>query len=797
MVKQTPKEAVIYFRGDEMAADVWFNKYALRDKDGNVLEKTPHDTHARMASELVKYSQRYNDPLTFNECMSWFEGFNYIVPQGSIMYGLGNPYSLTSLSNCFVIDPPKDSYPSIMRTDADMVELMKRRGGVGTDVSNIRGIGEFIDNAAASSCGVTPIMERYSNTTREVGQGGRRGALMLSIDVNHSDIRDFINYKTNLKKCTGANVSVRVDDRFMNSVISGDEEVNKTFDMLIDANRRSAEPGILFWDTILRESPFAGYKGWEEKSTNPCSEIALTDGDSCRLLAINFYGFVDNKFSKSAKFDYSKFRDACYAAVKMMDSVVDAEIDKISQIIAKIESDPEPEFEKAYSLKLWNHVKMRAEQGRRTGIGMTGLGDTLAALGLKYGTRTASDFAEELFKTMSDFIYQASQELAKTRGAAPLFNEEFDKKSAFLSRKGFAGVPRRHIGLLTCAPTGTVSMMTQTTSGIEPLFRAFYKRKKKDEKGTIIDVVGDKFVEYFVIHQPFKDWLSLNNLKHDTLEELEEGFKLSPWYGATAESIDNDEKVYMQSWIQQHIDHSISVTMNLPEGTTNETIRELYINAWQRGCKGLTVYVDGSREGVLNDVKSSGEKQNNIPVQPANAPATPLKRPKKLDGEVQFFRVGNEHWCAFVGLLEGKPYEVFLGNATNYPYLKKGSISEGVIEKTDDGYQFIANKVDGYGLTISGLGSMFNKEYWNYAKSVSGMLRNGMSIPAVIDIVEGLFDNDSLHSFKNGVIRVLKKYIKDGEKPTKHSDCPNCDNGNFVYQEGCLTCLNCGYSKCS
>lgn len=924
-----------------MAAKVWLDKYALHDADGNRLENTPRDTQMRMAKELAAYSQKYSDPMTTEECYKWLEDFKYIVPQGGIMYGLGNPYSLTSLSNCFVIDPPRDSYPSIIRTDANMVELMKRRGGVGTDLSNIRSFGEFINNAAKTSCGVTPIMERYSNTTKEVGQGGRRGALMLSIDVNHKDIRRFIGHKTDLKKCTGANVSIRVDDSFMKRVESGDEEATKTFDMFVEANRKSAEPGILFWDTILRESPFAGYQGWEEKSTNPCltgdtlvavadgrgyvsfeqlanegedvdvycsdnegivrvrtmrniritgfkeetisvhfsngfvvkctpnhkfpmkngevklakdlkvddvmysqsllsvlevkeneeksdvyngtvdefhnffiggfgsiietgelktsnlltlncGEVALTDGDSCRLLALNFYGFVKDKFTENARFDTETFKAACYMAVKMMDSVIDAEIDKIDLIIDKIEKDDEPEYEKAYSLKLWKHIRYRAEAGRRTGIGMTGLGDMLAALGYKYGQVDSSFFVEKLFDLMSNEIYKASQELAITRGAAPLFDKEFDGKSEYLTRKGFAGIPRRHIGLLSIAPTGTVSLMTQTTSGVEPLFLPYYMRKKKDENGTIIDVAGDKFVEYFVIHQPFKDWMEMNNLKYETKEDLDTYFSMSPWHGATTNDIDHLDKVFMQSLIQKHIDHSISVTMNLPKGTTKETIASLYMEAWKRGCKGLTVYVDGSREGVLNSVKKDDSNQTQtIPVQ-----TTPVKRPKKLDGTVHFFKVGKENWCAFVGLLNSKPYEIFIGNATNYPYLKKDLITDGFIAKTDEGYQYESKGDKGFGLTITGLGNMFNKEYWNYAKTVSGMLRNGVSIPAIIDIVDGLFDNDSLHSFKSGMINVLKKYVKDGDKPAKQNPCPECDNGNFVYQEGCLKCTNCGYSKC-
>lgn len=785
-------DLLTYFRGDEMAAKVWLDKYALHDADGNRLENTPRDMQMRMAKELAAYSQKYSDPMTTEECYKWLEDFKYIVPQGGIMYGLGNPYSLTSLSNCFVIDPPRDSYPSIMRTDANMVELMKRRGGVGTDLSNIRSFGEFINNAAKTSCGVTPIMERYSNTTKEVGQGGRRGALMLSIDVNHKDIRRFIGHKVDLKKCTGANVSIRVDDDFMKRVESGDEEATKTFDMFVEANRKSAEPGILFWDSVLRESPFAGYQGWAEKSTNPCGEVGLTDGDSCRLLALNFYGFVKDKFTENARFDTETFKAACHMAVKMMDSVIDAEIDKIDLIIDKIEKDDEPEYEKAYSLKLWKHIRYRAEAGRRTGIGMTGLGDMLAALGYKYGQVDSSFFVEKLFDLMSNEIYKASQELAITRGAAPLFDKEFDGKSEYLTRKGFAGIPRRHIGLLSIAPTGTVSLMTQTTSGVEPLFLPYYMRKKKDENGTIIDVAGDKFVEYFVIHQPFKDWMEMNNLKYETKEDLDTYFSMSPWHGATTNDIDHLDKVFMQSLIQKHIDHSISVTMNLPKGTTKETIASLYMEAWKRGCKGLTVYVDGSREGVLNSVKKDDSNQNQtIPVQ-----TTPVKRPKKLDGTVHFFKVGKENWCAFVGLLNSKPYEIFIGNATNYPYLKKDLITDGFIAKTDEGYQYESKGDKGFGLTITGLGNMFNKEYWNYAKTVSGMLRNGVSIPAIIDIVDGLFDNDSLHSFKSGMINVLKKYVKDGDKPAKQNPCPECDNGNFVYQEGCLKCTNCGYSKC-
>ncbi len=834
--EQAFKASLEYFKGDELAARVWVTKYALKDAFGNIYELTPDDMHHRIAKEIARIEKKYPNPLSEEQVYQLLKNFKYIVPQGSPMAGIGNNFQIVSLSNCFVIGNTADSYGGILRTDEEQVQLMKRRGGVGHDLSHIRPKGSPVMNSALTSTGVVPFMERYSNSTREVAQDGRRGALMLTIHIKHPDAEDFIDAKMTPGKITGANVSVKIDDEFMKAVIEDKEYVQQypidspnpkvtkkikarqLWKKIIHNAWKSAEPGVLFWDTILRESVADSYAdlGFRTIATNPCGEIPLCPYDSCRLLSINLYSYVDNPFSKNAKFNFDKLRQHVRFAQRIMDDIVDLEIEKIDSILKKIDSDPEPEDIKFVERRLWEKIREKAVQGRRTGIGITAEGDMLAALGLTYGTEEAIDFSEQVHKTIALEAYRGSVILAQERGAFPIYDPDKEKNNPFINRikqadpqlyEDMVRHGRRNISLLTIAPTGSTSIMTQTTSGIEPVFMVYYKRRRKvnpndpDVNITFVDESGDAWEEYNVFHHKFLTWLEVNGydieqVKRMSDEEIEQLVKKSPYYKATSKDVDWVKKVIMQGRIQKWIDHSISVTINLPEDVSEELVDKLYVTAWKEGCKGLTIYREGSREGVLVSTKKDDKKQ-----QQDNQPHPP-KRPPVLEADVVRFLNGTEHWIAFIGLYNGRPYEIFTGlDEPEYlpipKFVKKGYIIKVRDEQGNKRYDFQYVNKAGFKVTIEGLSYKFNPVFWNYAKLISGVLRHGMPIINVINLVESLhLDNETINSWKRGVARALKRYIPDGTKPHKAATCPNCGSTNLVYQEGCLVCKDCGYSKC-
>ncbi len=829
-----------YFQGDELAARVWLNKYALKDADGNIFELNPDDMHWRLAREIARIESKYPNPMSVDELYGLFRKFQYIVPQGGPMSGIGNNNQIASLSNCFVIgnDGYSDSYGGIMKIDQEQVQLMKRRGGVGHDLSHIRPKGSPVKNSAITSTGIVPFMERYSNSTREVAQDGRRGALMLSVSIKHPDSEQFIDAKLEQGKVTGANVSVKIDDEFMQSVIeekpyvqqypvdAKDPKVTKETDAgnlwnkIVHNAWKSAEPGILFWDTIIRESVPDCYAdlGYRTVSTNPCGEIPLCPYDSCRLIAINLYSYVEEPFTKEAKFNFDLFRKHAGYAQRIMDDIIDLELEKIDAIIAKIDADPEPETIKRVERELWDNIRKKAIEGRRTGVGITGEGDMLAALGLQYGSDIATDFSVEVHKTLALSAYRSSVIMAKERGAFPIFNYEKERNNPFIQRlfnedkeleADMKKYGRRNIALLTIAPTGTTSLMTQTTSGIEPVFLPVYKRRRKvnpndpEVKVDFIDEIGDHWEEYTVFHHKFVTWMQANGhdvTKRYTEEEIDELVKSSPYYNATSNDVNWLNKVRMQGKIQKWVDHSISVTINLPENATEELVGNLYIEAWKSGCKGVTVYRDGSRSGVLLSNKKEEKKEENEEKKPESK--FPQKRPQVLEADVVRFQNNKEKWIAFVGLIDGKPYEIFTGLADDEDgILLPKSVTKGKIIKNrdDDGvsrYDFQYENKRGYKTTIEGLSYKFNKEFWNYAKLISGVLRHGMPIDDAINLVSGLqLDNEFINSWKNGVERALKKYIPNGTK-AKKGVCDNCGSDSLIYQEGCLICTACGSSKC-
>ncbi len=834
------KKSLEYFNGDELAARVWVTKYALKDSFGNIYELTPDDMHWRIAREIARIEKKYPNPLSEQEVYELLKDFKYIVPQGSPMAGIGNNFQIVSLSNCFVIGNNADSYGGILRTDEEQVQLMKRRGGVGHDLSHIRPKGTPVMNSALTSTGVVPFMERYSNSTREVAQDGRRGALMLTISIKHPDAEDFIDAKMTPGKITGANVSVKIDDEFMRAVVEDREYIQQypvdspnpkvkkvirardLWKKIIHNAWASAEPGVLFWDTVLRESVADCYadKGFRTVATNPCGEIPLCPYDSCRLLAINLFGYVENPFTPEAKFNFDKFRKHIRYAQRIMDDIVDLEVEKIEAILAKIDADPEPEDIKFVERRLWEKIKEKALMGRRTGIGITAEGDMLAALGLVYGSENAIDFSEQVHKTIALEAYRGSVQLAKERGAFPIYDPEKEKNNPFINRIREADPQlyeemvrhgRRNISLLTIAPTGSLSILTQTTSGIEPVFLPVYKRRRKvnpndpDVKVSFVDENGDAWEEYNVFHHKFLDWMKVNGydvekVKQMSDEEIQEIVKKSPYYKATSADVDWINKVRMQGRIQKWVDHSISVTINMPEDVSEELVDKLYITAWQEGCKGLTIYREGSRQGVLVSGKKDKKKQHQEEKQQDQP--HPLKRPPVLEADVVRFKNGTENWIAFIGLYNGRPYEIFTGlDEPEYLPIPK-HVTRGYILKIRDkdgkkryDFQYI-NKA-GFRVTIEGLSYKFNPIFWNYAKLISGVLRHGMPIIDVIHLVESLhLDNESINSWKQGVVRALKRYIPDGTKPRHSAKCPNCGSDNLVYQEGCLTCRSCGYSKC-
>lgn len=825
-----------YFKGDELAARVWVNKYAMKDSFGNIYERTPDDMHWRLADEIARVESKYPNPLSSQEIFDLLKNFRYIVPQGSPMSGIGNKYQVASLSNCFVIgmEGSADSYGAIIKVDEEQVQLMKRRGGVGHDLSHIRPKGSPVKNSALTSTGLVPFMERYSNSTREVAQDGRRGALMLSVSIKHPDSESFIDAKMTEGKVTGANVSVKIDDEFMNAVLNKTEYVQQfpinsdKPDVIkkIDASAlwkkivhnawKSAEPGVLFWDTIIRESVPDCYAdlNFRTVSTNPCGEIPLCPYDSCRLLAINLYSYVKNPFTPEAMFDFALFRQHVRVAQRIMDDIIDLELEMIDKILKKVDSDPESDEVKQTERNLWLKIKKKSAQGRRTGVGTTAEGDMLAALGLTYGTADAINFSERVHKTLAVEAYRSSVEMAKERGAFEIYDAKREQNNPFVNRLMEADPSlyaemqefgRRNIACLTIAPTGTTSLMTQTTSGIEPVFLPVYRRRRKvnpndeDVQVDFVDEMGDSFEEYVVFHHKFVTWMELNGYdpnKKYTQEEIDEIVAKSPYYKATTHDVDWLEKVRMQGRIQKWVDHSISVTINVPEDVDEELIGTLYEEAWRCGCKGITVYREGSRAGVLLSAKKE-EK-----AEPA-VPAFDQPRPKELEADVVRFQNNKEKWIAFVGLLNGKPYEIFTGLADDEDgLLIPKSVQNGKIIRNVDEvlgrsrYDFQYSNRRGYKTTIEGLSYKFDPEYWNYAKLISGVLRYGMPIDQVIKLVSGLqLGSGSINNWKNGVERALKKYVPDGTE-AKGAVCPNCGQKTLKYQEGCLICTNCGTSKC-
>ena len=830
-----------YFKGDELAARVWVNKYALKDSYGNIYEKTPDDMHHRLASELARIESKYTNPLSETDIFNLMKDFKYIVPQGSPMAGIGNNYQVGSLSNCFVIglDGAPDSYGGIIKIDEEQVQLMKRRGGVGHDLSHVRPKGSPVKNSALTSTGLVPFMERYSNSTREVAQDGRRGALMLSVSIKHPDSEAFIDAKMTEGKVTGANVSVRVDDEFMRAA-EADAEYEQKFPVdsehpyvskKINANAlwrkivhnawKSAEPGVLFWDTITRESIPDCYAdlGFKTISTNPCGEIPLCPYDSCRLIAVNLYSYVKNPFTAEAEFDFDLFRQHIRCAQRLMDDIIDLEMEKIDKIIAKIESDPETEEVKATELNLWKKIRNKTLAGRRTGLGTTAEGDMLAAMGFRYGTPKATAFSVSVHKTLALAAYWSSVEMANERGAFSLYDAKREEANPYINRLKDADPSlydemikygRRNIACLTIAPTGTTSLMTQTTSGIEPVFMPVYKRRRKvnpNEPGVHVDYVdetGDAFEEYVVYHHKFISWMDANGIKRKekfSQEELDELVAKSPYNKATANDIDWHEKVKMQGEIQKWVDHSISVTINLPSDVTEDLINELYMEAWKAGCKGCTVYRDGSRSGVLVSTQKE-KKKVEAPVHTGFEERHVLKRPIELEADVVRFQNNKEKWIAFVGLIDGRPYEIFTGLADDEDGIfcpksvSKGKIIKAIDENGNKRYDFQFINKRGYKTTIEGLSDKFNPEYWNYAKLISGVLRYGMPIDQVMKLVGGLeLNSESINTWKMGVERALKKYLPEGTK-AKGQKCPNCGQETLIYQEGCLICTSCGTSRC-
>ena len=833
------KASLDYFTGDELAAKVWVNKYALKDAFGNIYEESPNDMHHRLASEIARVEKKYPNPLSEQELFDLFDHFRYIVPQGSPMTGIGNDYQIASLSNCFVIglDGQADSYGAIIRIDEEQVQLMKRRGGVGHDLSHIRPKGSPVKNSALTSTGLVPFMERYSNSTREVAQDGRRGALMLSVSIKHPDSEAFIDAKMTEGKVTGANVSVKIDDDFMNAAVNGGtykpqypiDSAPPAYVPAIDASGfwqkithnawKSAEPGVLFWDTILRESVPDCYAdlGFRTVSTNPCGEIPLCPYDSCRLLAINLYSYVVNPFTPDAYFDYDLFKKHVGLAQRIMDDIIDLESEKIEMILAKIDSDPESMEVRQTERHLWEKIQRKTLQGRRTGVGITAEGDMIAALGLRYGTEEATDCAELIQKTLALAAYRSSVMLAKERGAFEIFDAKREEKNPFINRlreadpalyEDMLKYGRRNIACLTIAPTGTTSLMTQTTSGIEPVFLPVYKRRRKvnpndsEARVDFVDETGDAFEEYIVFHHKFVTWMQANGYsasKKYTQEEVEELVAKSPYYKATSNDVDWLQKVRMQGRIQKWVDHSISVTINLPNDVSEELVDSLYVEAWRCGCKGCTVYRDGSRSGVLIATDKKKKKEDCNCMQP---PVIVSTRPRELDADVVKFQNNREKWIAFVGLLNGRPYEIFTGLADDDEgIMLPKNVSKGTIIKSydEDGnkhYDFQFKNKRGYKMTIEGLDGKFNPEYWNYAKLISGVLRYGMPIDQVIKLVQGMeLNSESINTWKNGVERALKKYLPNGME-AKGQKCPNCGLETLIYQEGCLICTNCGASKC-
>ncbi len=829
------EKAKAYFKGDELAANVWINKYAMKDSEGNIYEQTPEDMHHRLAKELARIESKYENPMSEQEIFELLKDFKYVIPQGGPMAGIGNDFQISSLSNCFVIgvDGDADSYGGILKLDEEQVQLMKRRGGVGHDLSHIRPKGSPVKNSALTSTGVVPIMERFSNTTREVAQDGRRGALMLTLSIRHPDAEAFIDAKIDTSKVTGANISIKLEDDFMKAVEKEESYIQQfpldhphpTSTRKINARRlwkkiihnawASAEPGVLFWDTIKKESVPDCYAdlGYKTVSTNPCGEIPLCSFDSCRLVAINMFSYVDEPFSDKATFNFEKFREHVRKAERIMDDIVDLEIEKIDTILTKIEKDPEPEKIKQTERELWEKIRHKCTEGRRTGLGITAEGDMLAALGLRYGTDEANEFAANVQKTLALAAYGVSVEMAKERGAFKIYDPVREKNNPFI-RRLFRADPeladrmqkhgRRNIACLTIAPTGTTSIMSQTTSGLEPAFMVSYKRRRKvnpNDKNVRVDYIdqsGDSWEEFHVLHHKFKRWLEEHGYNPEEVERMDDEtldpiIKKSPYYKSTAADIDWVKKVEMQGMIQQWVDHSISVTVNVPRDTPEKVVEDIYLTAWKHGCKGITIYREGSRDGVLI---SSNQGKTNPEIAESKAPV----RPRILEASVIKFNNNEEKWVGVIGLLGNKPYEIFTGKAEDSfllpNYVHKGWVIKNKGAEGKSRYDFEYEDKDGFRVTIQGLSRSFNPEFWNYAKLISGILRHGMPLVYLINLIENLHLNDvSLNTWKNGVIRALSKFIEDGTVPLD-TVCKECGEEALVYEEGCLNCKSCGYSKC-
>ncbi len=829
-----------YFAGDELAARVWVNKYAMKDSFGNIYERSPQDMHWRIANEVARIEQKYPNPMSAQEVFDLLDHFRYIVPAGSPMTGIGNNHQVASLSNCFVIglEGNSDSYGAIMRIDEEQVQLMKRRGGVGHDLSDLRPKGSPVNNSALTSTGLVPFMERYSNSTREVAQDGRRGALMLSVSIKHPDSEAFIDAKMTEGKVTGANVSVKLDDAFMQAAIDEKPYVQqfpidaeeplmkkeisakKLWEKIVHNAWKSAEPGVLFWDTILRESIPDCYAdlGFRTVSTNPCGEIPLCPYDSCRLLSVNLYSYVENPFTPNASFNYDKLKQHVRAAQRIMDDIVDLELEKIDAIMEKVKADPQTDEVKHAEYHLWEKIKNKSSLGRRTGVGITAEGDMIAAMGLRYGTQEATDFSVSVHRTLALSAYGSSVEMARERGAFAIYDAEREKNNPFILRikeadhqlyNDMVQYGRRNIACLTIAPTGTTSLMTQTTSGIEPVFMPVYKRRRKvnpndaDVHVDFVDEVGDSFEEYIVYHHKFLEWMRVNGIdttRKYTQAEIDDLVAQSPYYKATANDVDWLMKVRMQGAIQKWVDHSISVTVNLPNDVDEALVNRLYVEAWRSGCKGCTIYRDGSRAGVMVSV-SKKEKKAETPAPAPNLQLVEV-RPKELECDVVRFQNNKEKWVAFVGLLNGHPYEIFTGLQDDEEGISlpktvvKGRIIKQTLEDGSHRYDFQFENKRGYKTTVEGLSEKFNPEYWNYAKLISGVLRYRMPIENVIKLVGSLqLKSESINTWKIGVERALKKYIVDGTK-AKGKVCPVCGQETLVYQEGCLICTNCGTSRC-
>ena len=834
------QDVVDYFGGDELAAGVWIDKYALKNRHGQLTERTPEDMHRRMAREFARIEKKYIHPMSEEQIFQLFDHFKYIIPQGSPMAGIGNHDQIVSLSNCFVIgnDGGADSYGGIMKLDEEQVQLMKRRGGVGHDLSDIRPTGSHVQNCALTSTGVVPFMERYSNSTREVAQDGRRGALMLTISIKHPDSEKFIDAKMTDGKITGANVSVKLDDDFMrcaqnetnytqqypidsdNPQYKQEVDASKLWKKIIHNAWKSAEPGVLFWDTIRRESVPDCYEneGFRTVSTNPCGEIPLCPYDSCRLIAINLYSYVENPFTDKAYFNMPLFREHIQYAQRLMDDIIDLELEKIDQILAKIESDPESESVKRVEKELWLKIRKQSTKGRRTGLGITAEGDMLAALNIRYGSEEGNAFSTEVHKQLALAAYRSSVTMAKERGAFPIYSCIKEGHNPFINRlreadpklyEDMIRYGRRNIALLTIAPTGSVSICTQTTSGLEPAFNVVYKRRRKVnpndmniKKNVIKDVVGDSFEEYLVFHHKFIVWAEANGYTYEQMstmneKEIQQLVEKSPYYKATAADTDYLKKVELQGSVQKWVDHSISVTVNLPNDVSEQTVADLYLKAWQVGCKGMTVYREGSRNGVLESLNQGKEQKKEAAPAPKN-----FKRPKELQADVIHFKNNSEDWVAYIGLYNGKPYEIFTGKTGDESFLLPKWVEHGIIIKNrhEDGtksYDFKYYDKAGYEVRLCGLDRCFDQEFWNYAKMTSALLRNGIPVQQIVNIISSLnFRQDSINSWRNGVSRALKKFIQDGTKQ-KNQECPNChETGTMEFKEGCLVCTKCGYSKC-